>query len=57
MEKSINSLILLTLKKNLDVERKYTESVMKFLEYELEQRNMKFGYPKLNIIKKVFYII
>ena len=25
---------------------------MKFLEYELDQRNMKFGYPKLNIIKK-----
>ena len=39
-------------KKNLDVGKKYTESVMKFLEYELERRNMKFGYPKLNIINK-----
>ena len=39
-------------KNNLDVGRKYTESVMKFLEYELEQRNIKFGYPKLNIINK-----
>ena len=39
-------------KKNLNAEIKYSESVMKFLKYELDQRNMKFGYPKLNIIKK-----
>jgi len=39
-------------KKNLNAEIKYSESVMKLLKYELDQRNMKFGYPKLNIIKK-----
>ena len=39
-------------KNNLNAGRKYSESVMKFLEYDLDQRNMKFGYPRLNIIKK-----
>jgi DNA repair photolyase len=36
-------------KKNLNAEREYTESIMMFLENELEKRNIKFGYPKLNI--------
>jgi len=39
-------------KKNLNAEREYTESIMVFLENELEKRNIKFGYPKLNIKKK-----
>ena len=38
-------------KKNLNAEREYTESIMMFLENELEKRNIKFGYPKLNIKK------
>jgi DNA repair photolyase len=38
-------------KKNLNAEREYTESIMMFLENELEKRNIKFGYPKLNIQK------
>jgi DNA repair photolyase len=38
-------------KKNLNAEREYTESIMLFLENELEKRNIKFGYPKLNIKK------
>jgi DNA repair photolyase len=38
-------------KKNLNAERDYTESIMMFLENELEKRNIKFGYPKLNIKK------
>jgi DNA repair photolyase len=38
-------------KKNLNAEREYSESIMMFLEKEVEKRNMKFGYPKLNIKK------
>ena len=38
-------------KKNLNAEREYTESIMMFLENELEKRNIKLGYPKLNIKK------
>ena len=38
-------------KKNLNAEREYTESIMMFLENELEKRNIKFGCPKLNIKK------
>jgi DNA repair photolyase len=38
-------------KKNLNAEREYTESIMMFLVNELEKRNIKFGYPKLNIKK------
>ena len=38
-------------KKNINAEREYTESIMMFLENELEKRNIKFGYPKLNIKK------
>ena len=38
-------------KKNVNAEREYTESIMMFLENELEKRNIKFGYPKLNIKK------
>jgi DNA repair photolyase len=38
-------------KKNLNAEREYTESIMMFLENELDKRNIKFGYPKLNIKK------
>jgi DNA repair photolyase len=38
-------------KKNLNAEREYTESIMIFLENELEKRNIKFGYPKLHIKK------
>jgi DNA repair photolyase len=38
-------------KKNLNAEREYTESIIMFLENELEKRNIKFGYPKLNIKK------
>jgi DNA repair photolyase len=38
-------------KKNLNAEREYTGSIMMFLENELEKRNIKFGYPKLNIKK------
>jgi len=38
-------------KKNLNAEREYTESIMMFLVNELEIRNIKFGYPKLNIKK------
>ena len=36
---------------NLNVEREYSASIMKFLEKELQQRNMRFGSPKLNIKK------
>jgi DNA repair photolyase len=38
-------------KKNLNTEREYSEPIMMFVENELEKRNMKFGYPKLNIKK------
>ena len=38
-------------KKNLNAERDYSDSIMKFLEKELQQRNMRFGFPKLNIKK------
>ena len=38
-------------KKNLNAEREYSDSIMKFLENELQNRNMRFGYPKLNIKK------
>ena len=38
-------------KKNINYKREYTESIMMFLENELEKRNIKFGYPKLNIKK------
>jgi len=41
----------INLKKNLNAEREYSESIMMFLEEEVEKRNMKFGYPKLNIKK------
>ena len=41
-------------KKNLNAEREYSDSIMKFLEKELQQRNMRFGFPKLNI-KKISY--
>jgi DNA repair photolyase len=36
------------LKKNLNAEREYSEPIMIFIENELEKRNMKFGYPRLN---------
>ncbi len=42
---------IINLKINLNAEREYSVSIMKFLENELEKRNMKFGYPKLNIKK------
>jgi len=35
-------------KKNLNAEREYSEPIMIFIENELEKRNMKFGYPRLN---------
>jgi DNA repair photolyase len=35
-------------KKNLNAEREYSETIMMFVENELEKRNMKFGYPRLN---------
>jgi DNA repair photolyase len=38
-------------KKNLNAGREYSDSIMKFLENELQQRNMRFGFPKLNIKK------
>jgi DNA repair photolyase len=42
---------IINLEINLNAEREYSVSIMKFLEWELEKRCMKFGYPKLNIKK------
>jgi DNA repair photolyase len=41
----------ISFKKNLNAEREYSDSIMEFLEKELQKRNMKFGFPKLNIKK------
>jgi DNA repair photolyase len=41
----------ISFKKNLNAEREYSDSIMEFLEEELQKRNMKFGFPKLNIKK------
>jgi DNA repair photolyase len=38
-------------KKNLNAEREYSGPIMICIENELEKRNMKFGYPKLNLKK------
>ena len=38
-------------KKNLIAEREYSDSIMKYLRYEVDKRNMIFGLPLLNTKK------
>jgi hypothetical protein len=50
-EKVFNFKDPITFKKNLNAEREYSGSIMMSLKSELERRNIKFGYPQLNIKK------